>query len=747
MLRSMARSPLIAGLLLLALLLALVARRLAPPEPLDARAPEAAFSAERAAATLGRLLGDGAPHPVGSPAQAAVRERLRAELRALGLQAETQSAFACGEGACAQVENVLAVREGREPGPLVLLMSHYDSVPPAPGAGDDGAGCAALLEAARALVAEPPGRLGLAFLFTDGEEAGLLGARAFVDEHPLMARVGVLVNLEARGTGGRSLLFQTSGPGNAGLLAEAAAALARPAASSLFAAVYERLPNDTDVSVFGRRSVPGLNFAFIGEPRRYHTPRDDLAHLDRGSLQHHGDNLLVLARQLSRADPAGLARPARVVFFDLLGLWLVRWPEGLGPWLAGLALFVLLLSGRAGGARPPGVALALVAWLAAVALAGAAQYATGALWRATAPGPRAWVAAALAVEAAAWASGLLGAALGGLLARWRSSPFERATALGLAWALVGLALALLLPGAAHVALVPALAAALASLAAPAGRLAALLPLAASALVIAPLQLSLVDSLGLSAAPLSAALAGLVAAGLWPLLGARPGAARLVLLPALGLAVAAAAVALLPPDSVDRPQGLSLTYVEEEGGPARLQAAPESNRLPAGLAAAAPFVAASEALLPWARRPRGFTASATRLSMPAPALELLEETSVGGGRRLRLRATSPRGAPALLLSFPVAQAPRTVRLNGRAVEGALERARRRGSSHVTYACLTVPTGGLEVELELGGAPVDLVLADRSVGLPAALGALAAARPPEAVPVHEGDTTVVLRRLKL
>ncbi len=584
-------------------------------------------------------------------------------------------------------------------------------------------------------------------LFTDGEEAGLLGARAFVDEHPLMARVGVLVNLEARGTGGRSLLFQTSGPGNAGLVAAAAAALARPAASSLFAAVYERLPNDTDVSVFGRRAVPGLNFAFIGEPRRYHTPRDDLAHLDRGSLQHHGDNLLALARQLSRADPAGLARPARVVFFDLLGLWLVRWPEGLGPWLAGLALAVLLLAGRRRGARPPGVALALVAWLAAVALAVAAQWSAGALWRATAPGPRAWVAAAAAVLAAAWASGLLGAALGGLLARWRSSPLERATALGLAWALAALAVALLLPGAAYVALVPALAAALASLGAPAGRLAALLPLAASALVIGPLQLSLVDSLGLSAAPLSGALAALVAAGLWPLLGARPGAARLVLPPALGLVAAAAAVALLPPDSLDRPQGLSLTYVEEEGRPARLHAAPESTRLPAGLAAAAPFAASTEALLPWARRPRGFTANVEPLGLPAPGLELLEETSAGGGRHLRLRATSPRGAPALLLSFPVAQAPRAVRLNGRAVAGALERARRRGSRHVTYACLTVPAGGLEVELELGAAPVDLVLADRSVGLPAAAQAVAAARPPDAVPIHEGDTTVVLRKLKL
>ena len=746
--RMVRRAPSLAvGLAALAAGLAAVAWRQAPPAPLAVDAPARAFSAGRAAATLGRLLGDGAPHPVGSPAQAVVRERLLAELRALALEPQVQSAFACREGSCARVENVLAVREGREPGPLVLLMAHDDSVPPAPGAADDGAGCAALLEAARALVAEPPGRHGLAFLFTDGEEAGLLGAQAFVDEHPLMARVGVVVNLEARGTSGRSLLFQTTGPGNAALVSQAAAALERPAASSLFAAVYERLPNDTDLTVFKRRPVPGLNFAFIGEPRRYHTPRDDLAHLDRGSLQHHGDNLLALARRLAEADLAALARPERAVFFDLLGLWLVRWPEALGPWLAGLALFLLLARARHQGLRPPGLVLALLALPLALAAAGGLQYAAGALWRAGGPGTRPWVAAATAVEVAAWGSGLLGAALGGALARWRSTPLERAAALGLAWSAAALLVSLLLPGAAYVALAPALAAALAGLVAPAAPLAALLPLLASVLVVVPLQLSLVDSLGLAAAPLSAVLAALVAAGLWPLLGSRPSAAGLALPPALLLAAAAATVALSPPDSPERPQGLPLTWVEEPGRPARLHAAPEASPLPAGLAAAAPFTAASEPVVPWARRPRGFTAEVGSSSLPAPELEVLGEAREAAGRRLRLRVRSRRGAPALMLSLPADLAPRTLRMEGRVVEGALERARRRGSGFVTYACLTVPEEGLEVELELGAGPVELVLADRSIGLPPAGQAAAAARPPEAVPVHEGDTTVVLRRMRL
>lgn len=737
------------GVFVLLACLALVAWRQAPPAPLDARAPATAFSAERAAATLARLLGDGAPHPLGSAAQAAVRARLEAELRALGLAPELQTAFVCSDGGtCAHVENVLAVREGQQPGPLVLLMAHYDSVPAGPGAADDGAGSAALLEVARALGTAPAPRHGLVLLFTDGEEAGLLGAQAFADEHPLMRRVGVTVNVEARGTAGQSLLFETSGPGSAWLAAQAAAALERPAASSLFAAIYERMPNDTDLSVLKRRSVPGLNFAFVGEPRRYHTPRDDLAHLDRGSLQHHGDNLLALARQLSQADLPGAAGPGRSVFFDLLGRWLVRWPEGLTPWLAGLAAALLLASARGRGTGAAGLALTLVALATALVAAAAAQYAVGGLWRITAPGIRPWIAQPAGAQAAVWGTGLLGAALGGLLARWRSSPSERAFALGLAWSLAALAVALLLPGASYVVLVPALAAGVAAVLERRSAWALLLPLAASALVILPLQLSLAETLGLPAAPLGAVLVALVASGLWPLLERQPGAGRLAL-PALLLAAAGVVTtALLPPDSADRPQGLSLTYVEEaETGAARLGAAPESERLPVAVAAAASFRPALERLVPWARRPRGFTAQVEPLHLEAPRLELLEETRAGAGRRLRLHASSPRGAPALILSFPVAQAPSAVRMNGRQVGLSLERVRRRGGSHVNYSCLTVPPGGLEVELELGSTPVELILADRSLGLPGAWQAVAAARPPEAVPIHEGDTTIVLRRVKL
>jgi hypothetical protein len=74
--------------------------------------------------------------------------------------------------------------------PAVLVMSHYDSVHNSPGAADDSLGAAAALEIARALKAGPQPARDVIFLFTDGEEAGLLGAEAFFARDPLLRPCG-----------------------------------------------------------------------------------------------------------------------------------------------------------------------------------------------------------------------------------------------------------------------------------------------------------------------------------------------------------------------------------------------------------------------------------------------------------------------------------------------------------------------------------------------------------------------------
>ena len=84
-----------------------------------------------------------------------------------------------------------------------------------------------------------------------------------------------------------------------------AAGARRPLGSSLLSTVYRLLPNDTNLTVLRRLGVPGANLAFIDGAVRYHTPRDDLAHLDPRSVQHQGENALALVRGLVGARRAG----------------------------------------------------------------------------------------------------------------------------------------------------------------------------------------------------------------------------------------------------------------------------------------------------------------------------------------------------------------------------------------------------------------------------------------------------------
>ena len=177
----------------------------APPEPLPPGADPARFSAGRALGHL-RVIA-AAPRPLGSLHHGSVRDYLVEQLRRLDLDVEVQrassSARVFGWIRGASVHNVVGRLRGRGEGPAVLLAAHYDTVPNSPGAADDGAGVAALLEAARALRAGPPLERDVIFLLTDAEELGLLGAMAFVAEHPWARDAFVAPNFEARGVRGR----------------------------------------------------------------------------------------------------------------------------------------------------------------------------------------------------------------------------------------------------------------------------------------------------------------------------------------------------------------------------------------------------------------------------------------------------------------------------------------------------------------------------------------------------------------
>lgn len=299
-----------------------------PPAPVTAGASPTDFSAERAMQHL-RVIAQ-RPHPVGSAAQEETRLYLLQELAKLGLPAETQKTAVVNQhrngATVATVNNIIVQLKGTQPGgKAILLVAHYDSVPNGPGASDNGAAVAALLETLRALKAGPPLQNDVIVLFDEGEELGLLGARAFVDENPLAKNVGLVLNFEARGSEGPVFMFETS-ENNGWLIDEFGKAAPRPFASSLMYTIYKLLPNDTDMTVFKRAGFPGLNFAYIGGSAYYHTLRDDLSTVDQGSLQHHGVYALALTRHFGNLS---LSPPQRAdaVYFDLLGLVFINYPS------------------------------------------------------------------------------------------------------------------------------------------------------------------------------------------------------------------------------------------------------------------------------------------------------------------------------------------------------------------------------------------------------------------------------------
>ena len=287
-----------------------------------------------------------APRPVGSSAHRVARDYLLDQLQGMGLDPHRQSLPSArsrwGETRVAMVENVVARIVGSEGGPAVLLMAHYDTRPTTPGAGDDASGVATILETARTLLAGPPPRRDVILLFTDAEELGLLGARAFVEEHPWRADVGLVFNFEGRGRGGPVFMFET-GPDNARLIGSMAELVERPVASSLAADIYRQMPNDTDFSPFRDRGIPGLNFAFIEGMAAYHTALDTAEHLDPRSLAHHGAYAVPLTRHWADQGAEAFSARGDAVFFELWGGQLLVYPRSWAGPLAVLAWIFLAL--------------------------------------------------------------------------------------------------------------------------------------------------------------------------------------------------------------------------------------------------------------------------------------------------------------------------------------------------------------------------------------------------------------------
>lgn len=317
--------------------------QLTNPAPVRASAPQQ-FSATRALAHIEAIASE--PRPSGSAAHRRVRTLLVDELRGYGLQPRihTQRGVRSVSGnsvVAGTVANVVAKVDGTSPSGTVLVVAHYDSVANSNGASDDGLGIATLLETARSVASAAPPRNDVVFVLTDSEENFQLGAALLLEAGTLGAPAdSVVLNLEARGSGGPVVMFE-SGAHTAAVVPSLRRTA--PFTSSAAEAVYSRLPNDTDFGRFRAAGYTGMNFAVIGDSTDYHGPQDSIANVDPTSLQDMGSVVLSATQALAGDDLSDLASAPSATYFTLFGA-LVVYPAWLDRVVVALAVVVLAVA-------------------------------------------------------------------------------------------------------------------------------------------------------------------------------------------------------------------------------------------------------------------------------------------------------------------------------------------------------------------------------------------------------------------
>ena len=288
------------------------------------------FSLENALNHLKKISKE--PHYAGSKEHKNVQNYIVSELQKMGFETEIQTQTAINKKwfVATTAENIIAKLKGTGSEKALLLLTHYDSSPHSSlGASDAGSGVVTILEGLRAFLAknETP-KNDLIILISDAEELGLLGAQAFVDKHPWTKDIGLVLNFEARGSGGPSYMLMETNGKNSKLLSEFLAAKPNfPAANSLMYSIYKKLPNDTDLTIFREdANINGFNFAFIGDHFDYHTAQDSYERLDKETLLHQADYFTTSLNYFSNSDLTNLTSEEDFVYVNFPIIKLATYP-------------------------------------------------------------------------------------------------------------------------------------------------------------------------------------------------------------------------------------------------------------------------------------------------------------------------------------------------------------------------------------------------------------------------------------
>ena len=333
----------------IALLLIIVAiywsfSALMPSKVTSLDAADNLFSTQRALVHLKEISKE--THYVGSTGHETVRNYIIKELNDLGLETQIQEGYSYHEkwGYVVKSKNILARIKGSDNTKALMLLSHYDSRSHSSlGASDAGSGVVTILEGLRAFLSDKKTpKNDIIILISDAEELGLFGANLFVNEHNWAKDVGLVLNFEARGSGGPSYMLVETNGGNQKLIEGFIKANPKyPVANSLAYSIYKMLPNDTDLTRFREDGdIDGFNFAFIDDHYDYHTALDNYERLDKETLEHQGTYLMPLLNYFSEANLNNLKSDSDNVYFNVPLFKTVSYPFS---WILPMLILAVLI--------------------------------------------------------------------------------------------------------------------------------------------------------------------------------------------------------------------------------------------------------------------------------------------------------------------------------------------------------------------------------------------------------------------
>ena len=720
---------------------------LQPPASKPITAPSNEFSGERAFGILSHLLSENKGHPVGSELNKLVKQRIIDELSKFNISSTVQKTWSCSfhHNNCAFVENIVAVIPGETDSDYVALMAHYDSVPMAPGAGDDGAAVAAMLESARILKAEAPFKRPILLLFTDAEEVGLIGAEAFFRQHELAKKVSVVLDFEGSGSTGISQVLRTSGA-NQVIINAFQRESSYPKGASLINEIFKRMPNDTDFSVALRAKIPGIDFAFTGERNHYHTPNDNIENIDHRSIQHHGENMLPTTRWLANNEI--VTTEPNYVYMHFYNTW-SQWTTTFSPYLLALSLIFIALAYKRTEATALGVfggfSLSLLVMFTTI-LVSFVTFKLIAYFQGTTVS---FPANDLAYRIALFSSALTGALVAALVSNRYFSFINAMLGAWVFWLALSIPLFLYMPDAVNVLLVPLLSGTLfLAISTYFSNQSTRTILLLSLIFLLPSTLGIVllleSSQGYNLIVATMPFLALFMTIFVPLIhGSR--LKTPLTLAAIITTVSMITAIMSPLYSVQRPQLVNIIYIEDLDAGTAYYYFDNQNPLPDNLTSVVELTTEKKALVPYIDFQQSNWVAAKSSGYQAPKFTVESITANDKGRTVELILSSPRIANTLQLILPASAKLKHFALGSIEFEPKLIKA---GSYKDKYSIKINGSFAKDVPLTLvldSLDPVNAYLLDRSTELPESAASMLEQRTNLISPVHGGDLAILVKKI--